>query len=99
MKTLLKTATIALSIAALFGSVAVGFAETTDTSSSSSETTNVAPAPPAVVYAAPVVVAPPPICGPRGGCGTCGSRGADHNQRTSLIVIERQLAQWRLQRA
>src|SRR5579863_10325243 len=47
----LKTAAAAFSIAALFGSVAIGFAQTTDTTSSTSQTTTSAPAPaPAVVY-------------------------------------------------
>jgi hypothetical protein len=60
MKHTSKTAALAFGVAVLFGSVAVGLAQTDSTSSNTtSETTTSAPAP-AVVYAAPVVVAPPP---------------------------------------
>lgn len=60
MKHTSKTAALAFGVAVLFGTVAVGFAQTDSTSSNTtSETTTSAPAP-AVVYAAPVVVAPPP---------------------------------------
>ena len=59
MKHTFKTAALALGVAALFGSTAVGFADSTDSSSTTSETTTTAPAPVAV-YPAPIVVAPPP---------------------------------------
>src|ERR1700722_14692257 len=59
MKHSLKTAALAFGVAALFGSAAVGFADSTDSTSSTSETTTTAPAPVAV-YPVPVVVAPPP---------------------------------------
>jgi len=62
MKHSLKTAALSFGVAVLFGSVAVGFAQTSDTTESShqsSETTTSPSAPPAVVYPAPVVVAPP----------------------------------------
>ncbi len=55
----LKTAALSFGIAVLFGSVAVGFAQTTDTTSSTSQTSTSAPAP-AVAYAAPVMIAPAP---------------------------------------
>ena len=59
VKNSLRTAALSFGIAVLFGSAAVGFAQTTN-STSSSETTTQAP-PPVAVYPAPVVVAPPPI--------------------------------------
>jgi hypothetical protein len=59
VKNSLRTAALSFGIAALLGSVAVGFAQTSSTTSSS-ETTTQAP-PPVAVYPAPVIVAPPPI--------------------------------------
>ena len=62
MKHSLKTSALAFGVAVLFGSVAVGLAQTDTTSSNTtSETTTTAPAPPVAVYPAPIVVAPAPI--------------------------------------
>ena len=55
----LKTATLALGIAALLGSASMALADSTDTTSSKTTTTTASAPAPAVVYAAPVVVAAP----------------------------------------